>query len=92
MLLTDTNLSQAYKRRLLAKVYEEGEQWLDLMSLLESPQNEDELATFVAAAERSGHLPNALEVLARAKDSGEISPALIAELDLRTRARLRFER
>ena len=92
MLLTDTALSQAYKRRLLAKVYEEGEQWLDLMRLLDPPRNEDEVATFVAAAERSGHLTNALEMLARAKDSGEISQALIVDLDRRIQARLRFGR
>ena len=92
ILLTDTVLAPAYRRRLLAKVYEEDEQWLDLMSLLESPRNEDEVATYVAAAERSGHLTNALPMLARAKDSGEFSPALIAELDRRIQARLRFER
>ena len=92
LLLTDTALTQAYKRRLLAKVYVEDEQWSDLMSLLESPQNEDELAAFVAAAERSGHLSKAIDVLTRAKDSGETSPALIEELERRVRARAHFER
>ena len=91
-LLTDTTLTQAYKRRLLARVYEENEQWLCLMSLLELPQNEEELASFVAAAERSGHLREAVDVLTRARDSGEISPALIDELDRRIRARALFER
>ena len=92
LLLADTTLTQAYRRRLLARVYEVGEQWSNLVNLLESPQNEDELATFVAAAERSGNLPKAIDVLDRAKDSGETSPALIQELERRIRARAHFER
>ena len=86
-LLDDTDITPTYRKRLLAKVFRETEAWTELKNLVGCPENDDELAMYVLAAERSGDITGVAEVLTTAAASGEIDSSLIAELHQRIQAR-----
>ncbi len=90
VLLSDTIIADAYKRRLLGKALEISEKWSDLKSLLCPPQNDEELAMFYMASERSGDMAGVLEVLESSEASGEFNAQLMAELKQRFRVRNRL--
>lgn len=87
VLTTDCVITDTYKRRLLGKALEVSENWSDLKSLLGLPQNEEELAMYYMASERSGDMVGVEEVLDSSESSGEFSSQLIAELKRRFRVR-----
>ena len=69
----------------MSKALEVSEKWSDLKVLLGSPQNEEELAMYYMASERSGDMVGVEEVLESAESSGEFSAQLLAELKRRVR-------
>ena len=87
MLLDDNDMTPTYRRRLLAKVFEETEAWADLKTLVECPENDGELAMYTMAAERCGDMTGVDEVLTMAAASGEFSVLLVADLRRRIQAR-----
>jgi len=92
ILADDSALPDIYRRRLLTKILRETESWTDLKSLLERPQNDEELAMYTVAAERSGDLTGVEAVLGTAEGSGDFSLLLIAELKQRVATRMRLGR
>ena len=90
ILSSDTNITDAYKRRLLGKALEISEKWSDLRSLLCPPQNDAELATFYMASERSDDMVGVAEVLENSEASGEFNAQLMAELKQRLFVRNRL--
>ena len=91
-LLADVAMTATYKRRLLTKLLRQTEAWSDLKDLLKRPENDEELATYATAGERSGNIAGVDEVLSAAEASGEFSAQLIAELQQRVWAHSRLER
>ena len=87
MLLDDNDMTPTYRRRLLAKVFEETEAWADLKKLVECPENDGELAMYTMAAERCGDMTGVDEALTMAAASGEFSVLLVADLRRRIQAR-----
>ena len=87
VLMTSDAITETYRRRLLGKALETSEKWSALKGLLESPQNEDELAMYYMASERSGDMIGVEEVLESSESSGEFSAELLAELKRRIRVR-----
>ena len=87
-LLADDSPPGPYRRQLLAKVLEQDEAWSDLKNLLANPQNDAELALFVAAAERGKDLHGVAEILEAAEESGGFSGELVNSLRQRVQARL----
>lgn len=85
VLMTSNVITDTYRRRLLSKALEVSEKWSDLKVLLGSPQNEEELAMYYMASERSGDMVGVEEVLESAESSGEFSAQLLAELKRRVR-------
>ena len=85
VLLTDNVITETYKRRLLGKALQISEKWLDLKSLLKSPQNEEELAMYYMASEKSGNMVEVDEVLESAEASGEFNAQLLTDLKQRLR-------
>ena len=83
VLLSDSIITDSYKRRLLGKALEIAEKWSDLKSLLHPPQNDEELAMFYMSSERSGDMDEVAEVLESSEASGEFNAQLIAELKQR---------
>ena len=92
MLQADSILAAPYRRRLLAKVLQEAEKWLELKSLLASPENDIELAMLILAAERSGNTTGVDEVLNAGEASGKFSEQLVVQLQRRLEARSRLKR
>ena len=92
LLLADVAMTATYKRRLLAKLLRQAEAWPDLKNLLRRPENDEELAMYAMAAERSGDMAGVDEVLRTGEASGEFNAQLIAELQQRVWARSRLER
>jgi hypothetical protein len=92
LLLADVAMTATYKRRLLAKLLRQAEAWPDLKNLLRRPENDEELAMYAMAAERSGDMAGVDEVLSTGEASGEFNAQLIAELQQRVWARSRLER
>ena len=90
-LLADVAMTATYKRRLLTKLLREAEAWSDLKDLLKCPENDEELAMYAMAGERSGNMAGVDEVLSAGEASGEFSAQLIAELQQRVWARSRLE-
>ena len=86
-LLNDIDMTPTYRRRLLAKVFRETAAWTDLKNLVGCPENDEELAMYAMAAERSGDMTGIDEVLTMAAASGEFSALLVAELQRRIQAR-----
>ena len=86
----DNDLPETYKRRLWTKVFRETESWTDLKHLLERPQNDEELAMYTVASERSGDWTGVELALSSGESSGDFSPELIAELRQRVSTRLRL--
>ena len=86
-LLDDTDMTPTYRRRLLAKVFRETAAWTELKALVGCPENDDELAMYALAAERSGEMTGVDEVLTAAAASGEFDSSLVAELQRRIQAR-----
>ena len=87
MLLDDNDMTPTYRRRLLAKVFEETEAWANLKKLVECPENDRELAMYTVAAERCGDMTGVDEALTMAAASGEFSALLVADLRRRIQAR-----
>ena len=85
VLMTSNVITDTYRRRLLSKALEISEKWSDLKVLLGSPQNEEELAMYYMASERSGDMVGVKEVLDSSDSSGEFSAQLLAELKRRLR-------
>ena len=85
ILSTDNLITDTYRRRLIAKALQASERWSELSSFLVSPHNEEELAMYYMASERSGDMLGVGEVLASCESSGEFSPQLLAELKQRLR-------
>ena len=85
VLMTDNVITDTYKRRLLGKALEVSEKWSDLKSLLASPQNEEELAMYYMASERSGDMVGVEELLESSEASGEFNAQLLTELKQRVR-------
>ncbi len=92
LLADDVTMPATYKRRLMAKVFREAEAWTDLKHLLEHPENDEELAMYTLAAERSGDFTGVEEVLNASMTSGEISVQLAAGLQQRVSALSKFRR
>ena len=90
VLLSDTIITDSYKRRLLGKALEISEKWSDLRSLLCPPLNDEELAMFYMASERGGDLVGVAEVLESSEASGEFNAQLIGELKRRFLVRNRL--
>ena len=86
VLLADTTITGTYKRRLLSKALQISENWSALKSFLKCPQNEDELAMYYMASERSGDMVGVDDLLQSAEASGEFSAPLVADLKQRLRA------
>ena len=90
VLLSDTIITDSYKRRLLGKALEISGKWSDLRSLLCPPQNDEELAMFYMASERGGDMVGVAEVLESSEASGKFNAQLIGELKRRFRVRNRL--
>lgn len=90
ILLTDNIITEPYRRRLLSKALEVSEKWLDLKNFLESPQNEEELAMYYMASERSGDTVGVGEVLESSEATGEFDAQLLADLKRRFQVRKRL--
>ena len=90
VLLSESVITDSYKRRLLGKALVIAEKWSDLRSLLLPPQNDEELAMFYMASERSGDMLEVADVLESSEASGEFNAQLITELKQRFRVRSRL--
>ena len=80
VLSKDSVITRIYKRRLLGKALQSAEDWAALKNLLEYPQNEDELAMYYMASERSGDMVGVRETLQLSEKSGEFSAELLVDL------------
>ena len=89
-LMADTSVSRTYKRRLLTIALEKAEAWNELRGLLETPENDTELALYFAAAERGGNMDGVAEVLAASETNSNFDHQLIADLKKRLLVRLRL--
>ena len=83
-------LPPAYKRKLLTKLLSQDEAWSELKELLKCPANDEELALYVASAERSGDIAGVDEVLRACSSSGKFSSQLLEDLNRRVAARSRL--
>ena len=92
LLLADTMISPKYRRQLLTKVLNRLGSWAELKRLLAHPNNDEELAMYVMAAERASDMSGLVDVLNVAASSLEFSDQLVADLRQRIRARLMLER
>ena len=90
ILSNDSVITGVYRRQLLSKALGRAEDWLALKNLLESPQNEDELAMFYTASENSGDMSGVAEALEIAKRNGEVSTQLLTTLMQRFEVRKKF--
>ena len=90
-LAADLALTPTYKRQLLAKLLTKAEDWTDLKDLLKCPQNEEELAMYVFASERTADMTGVEAVLKAAGANSEFSAQLVAELRRRVEARSKLE-
>ena len=85
-----TSLPPAYRRQLLTKLLAQDEAWSELKELLRCPTNDEELALYVASAERSGDIAGVPAVLLACANSGEFSSQLVEDLTRRVAARSRL--
>ena len=92
MLQSAVAIPVTYKKQLLVKILRQDEAWKDLKKLLDSPQNNDELAMYAMEAERSGDVTGVDGVLNIIESNGEFSRELISEIRKRLTARLKLER
>lgn len=84
-LQSDSVITDPYRRRLLGKALENTENWSELRSLFKPPHNDEELAMFYAASERSGDMVEVSEVLESSEASGEFDAQLVTALKQRLR-------